>query len=145
LEQKKQDLKDFMARRIAQLIEEQENRSKLVVTRNIDVEAARTLGDPQKTEVLTPDKEEVLPLNPRKESQQRTVTMLKDDKNQNGKETTETKLTGKKARKLSKKRDKIEKLQKIPEGTSQKENLQNWSFVGISEQRHMALRHGEAI
>jgi hypothetical protein len=134
-----------MARRIAQLIEEQENRSKLVVTRNIDVEAARTLGDPQKTEVLTPDKEEVLPLNPRKESQQRAVTMLKDDKNQNGKETTETKLTGKKARKLSKKRDKIEKLQKIPEGTSQKENLQNWSFVGISEQRHMALRHGEAI
>jgi hypothetical protein len=35
-----------MARRIAQLIEEQENILKLVVTRNIDVEAARTLGDP---------------------------------------------------------------------------------------------------
>jgi hypothetical protein len=46
LEQKKQDLKDFMTRRIAQLIEENGNRSKLVVTRNIDVEAARTLGDP---------------------------------------------------------------------------------------------------
>jgi hypothetical protein len=45
-----------MARRITQLIEEWENRSKLVVTRNIDVEDARTLGDPQKTEVLTPDK-----------------------------------------------------------------------------------------
>jgi hypothetical protein len=44
LEQKKQDLKDFMARRIAQLIEEQENRLKLVFTRNIDVEVARTLG-----------------------------------------------------------------------------------------------------
>jgi hypothetical protein len=55
-----------MARRIAQLIEEHENRSKLVVTRNIDVEAGRTLGDPQKTEVITPDNEEVLPLNPRK-------------------------------------------------------------------------------
>jgi hypothetical protein len=110
LEQKKQDLKYFMARRIAQLIEEQENRSKLVVTRNIDVEAARTLGDPQKTEVLTPDKEKVLPLNPRKESQQRAVTMLKDDKNRNGKETTETRLTGKKARKLSKKRDKIYRI-----------------------------------
>jgi hypothetical protein len=55
------------------------------------------------------------------------------------------KLTGKKARKLSKKRDKIEKLQKVPEGTSQKENLQNWNFTGISELRHMALRHGEEI
>jgi hypothetical protein len=46
------------------------------------------------------------------------VTMLKEDKNQNGKRNTETNLTGKKARKLSKKRDKIEKLQKVPEGTS---------------------------
>jgi hypothetical protein len=73
------------------------------------------------------------------------MTMLKDDKNQNGKETIEMKLTGKKARKLSKKRANIEKLQKIPEGILQKENLQNWSFVGISEQRHMALCHGEAI
>jgi hypothetical protein len=69
-EQKKQDLKDFMARRIAQLIEEHENISNLVVTRNIDVEASRKLGDPQKTEVLTPDKEEVLSLNARKESKQ---------------------------------------------------------------------------
>jgi hypothetical protein len=71
--------------------------------------------------------------------------MSKDDKNQNGKRTTETKLTGRKARKLSKKRAKFEKLQKVPEGTSQTKNLQNGSFVGISEQRHMALRHGEAI
>jgi hypothetical protein len=44
------------------------------------------------------------------------------------------KLTGKKARKLSKKRAKIDKLQKVPEGTSHKEKLQNWSFTGISEQ-----------
>jgi hypothetical protein len=145
LEQKKQELKDFMTRRITHLIEEQENRSKLFNTRDPDVEAARTLEDPQKTEVPIPDKEEVLPLNPRKESQQRAVTMSNEDKNQNGKRHTETKLTGKKARKLSKKRDKIEKLQKVPEGTSQEGNLQNWSFVGISEQRHMALRHGEAI
>ena len=42
------------------------------------------------------------------------------------------KLTGKKARKLSKKRAKVNKLQKVLEGTSQKENLQNWSFVGIT-------------
>ena len=75
-----------------------------------------------------------------KESQQREVTMPKEDKNQNGKRNTETKLTGKKDRKLSKKRDNIDKLQKVPEGTLQKENLQNWNFVRISELRHMALR-----
>jgi hypothetical protein len=71
--------------------------------------------------------------------------MLKGDKNQNGKRNTEINITGKKARKLSKKREKIEKLQKVPEGTSQKESLQNWNFVGISEPSNMALRHGEAI
>jgi hypothetical protein len=71
--------------------------------------------------------------------------MSKEDKNLNGKRNTKTKLTGKKARKLIKKRPKIENLQKVPEGTSQMEKLQNWSFIGISEQRHMALRHGEAI
>jgi hypothetical protein len=76
----------------------------------------------------------VIHLNPRKESQQREVTMSKENKNQNGKRTTETKLTGKKARNLSKKKAKIEKLQQVPEGTSQKETLQNWSFAGISEQ-----------
>jgi hypothetical protein len=145
LEQKKQELKDFMTRRITHLIEEQENRSKIFKTRNLDVEVGRTQEDSQKTEAPTPDREEVFPLNPRKESQQREVTMPRGDKNQNGKRNTEMKLTGKKARKLSKKRSKIEKLQKVPEGTSQKENLQNWNFVGISEQRHMALRHGEAI
>jgi hypothetical protein len=71
--------------------------------------------------------------------------MSKEDKNQNGKRHTKTKLTGKKARKLSKKRAKIDKLQKVPEGTSQKEIFQNWSFVGITEQRHMALLHDEEI
>jgi hypothetical protein len=44
--------------------------------------------------------------------------MLREDKNQNGKRHTKMKLTRKKARKLSKKRAKIEKLQKVPEGTS---------------------------
>jgi hypothetical protein len=105
------------------LIEEQENWSKLLNTRDPDVEAARTLEDSQNTEVPISDKEEVLILNPRKESQQREVTMTKEDKNQNRKMTTETKLTGRKARKLSKKRAKFEKLQKVPEGTSQIENL----------------------
>ena len=127
------------------MIEEQENISKLFNTRGPDVKSTRTSEDSQKTEVPIPDKEEVLPLNPRKEPQQCTMTMSNEDKNQNRKRHTKTKLTGKKARKLSKKRDKIEKLQKVPKGTSQKENLQNWSFVGISTQRHMTLRHGEAI
>jgi hypothetical protein len=55
------------------------------------------------------------------------------------------KITGKKARKLSKKRGNIEKLQKGPEGTSRKEDFQNWNFAEISKQRPMALLHGEAI
>jgi hypothetical protein len=110
LEQQKQELKEFMTRRITHLIEEQENRSKLFNTRNPDVEVARTLEEPLKIEVPIPDKEEGLPLNLRKESQQREVTMPKEAKDQNGKRHTEMKLTGKKDRKLSKKRAKIDKL-----------------------------------
>jgi hypothetical protein len=45
--------------------------------------------------------------------------MSNDDKKHNGKRTTEMKLTGRKDRKLSKKRAKFEKLQKVPEGTLQ--------------------------
>ena len=136
LEQQRQELKDFMTKRIAQLIEEQENRSKPYDTRSPYVEAKAT----QKDEISTPDKEEVIYLNPRRESHQHEVTMFKENKNQNGKRITKTKLTRKKARKLSTKKAKIEKLQKIPEGTLQQDTLQNWSFVGISEQRHMPLR-----
>jgi hypothetical protein len=55
------------------------------------------------------------------------------------------KITRKKSRKLSKKRVNIEKLQKVPEGTLQREGLQNWNFIGISEQHNMALRHGRVI
>jgi hypothetical protein len=142
LEQKKQELKDFMTRRIKHLIEEHENRAKLFKTRDLDVEVGITLEDPQKSEVPILDIDEVLPL---KKSHQREVTLPKKDKNQNGKMNTETNLTRKKARKLSKKRAKIDKLQKVLEGTSQKENLQNWSFARIIEQRHMTLLHGEAI
>jgi hypothetical protein len=145
LEQKKQELKDFMTRRLTHLIAEQENRWNLFNTSNSNVEAARTLEDPQKTEVPTPDKDKVLSRNPREESQQREVTMTKEDKDQNGKRNTETNLTRKKARKLSKKRAKIEKLQKVPEGNLQMKKLQNGSFAGISEQQHMALFHDEEI
>jgi hypothetical protein len=115
LEQKKQELTDFMTRKIAQLIKEQENRSKLFDPRDFDVEVERPLEYPQNIKVLTPEVEEMLTL---KYSQQRVVTISKEDKNQNGKMNTETKLTGKEARKLSKKRDKIEKLQKVSEGSS---------------------------
>ena len=55
------------------------------------------------------------------------------------------KIRGKKDRKLSKKREKIEKLQNVSEGTSQKEGLKNWNFVEILEQRNLALHHGKAI
>ena len=69
LAQRKQELKDFMARRITHLIEEQKNRSKLFNTRDPDVKVARKIEDPQNIEVPIPDKEEVSPSNLRKESQ----------------------------------------------------------------------------
>ena len=106
-----------MTRRITHLIEEQTNKLNLFNTKDLDVEVARTLEDPQKIEVPISDKEEVSPSNLRKESQQCEVTMPNTDKNQNGKRNTKMKLTGKKDRKLSKKRSKIEKLQKVPKGT----------------------------
>jgi hypothetical protein len=150
LEQKKKELRDFMTKRIAHLLKEQEDQSKLLRTRNLDVEVERTQEDlkhlsVQESRAPTPDEEEVLLSNPMKESQQCKVTMISTDKNQNGKRNTKTQITGKKARKLSKKRAKLKKLQEVPEGTSQKEGLQNWNFIGISEQRNMALHHGGAI
>jgi hypothetical protein len=71
--------------------------------------------------------------------------MPKVDKNQNRKMNFKMNLSGKKARKLRKKRATIEKLQKVPEGTSERENLQNWSFIGTTKQCHMALHHEEEI
>jgi hypothetical protein len=46
---------------------------------------------------------------------------------------TKTKLTRKKARKVMKKKVKLEKLQNVPEETLQKENMKNLSFAGIKE------------
>ena len=66
-----------MTRRITHFIEEHENISKLLNTIDLDVEVARTLEDPKKSEVPVLDKEEVSPSNFRKEFQQREVTMLK--------------------------------------------------------------------
>jgi hypothetical protein len=97
LEQNKQELKDFMTRRNAHFIEEQENQVKLFQTRDLDVEFARKLEDPQKTKVPIPSTDEVLPFISTKEPQQRKFTLPKEDKNQNGKRNFETKLIGDKA------------------------------------------------
>jgi hypothetical protein len=69
----------------------------------------------------------------------------REDQNQNGKRNIEMKITGKKDRKINKKKENIEKLQKVLEGTAQKEGFQNLNFVGIPVQHSMALFHGEAI
>ena len=88
-------------------------------TRDLDVEDIRALEEPQKTEISNPYDEEVIsnpydeevsPLDLRKDPRQCKVTMSREDKIQNGKMVTETKLTRKKARKLSKKRAKIRNL-----------------------------------
>jgi hypothetical protein len=142
LEQKKQELKAFMARRIAHLIEEREERTKLFRYQDLNVGAERVQEKEIREPTQEPMKEETPILNP---TPQRDVTMPKEEKNQNGKRLTETKLTGKKSRKLMNKKEKLEKLQNVPEGTSQKENMQNLNFARISEQRHPILCHGEAI
>ena len=73
--------------------------------------------------------------------------MLKGDKNQNGKRNTETKIIGKKARKLSKKREKIENLQKVLEGLYRRkvcktgtslgyQNSATWHFTMVKQYSH---------
>jgi hypothetical protein len=52
------------------------------------------------------------------ESHKCEVTMLSIDKNQNGKRNTKTQITRKKARKLSKKKARLEKLQEVSKKTS---------------------------
>ena len=121
-----------MTRRIAHLIKEQENKSKPIETRELDVKVEKIPEESQKIAVPIPGTDEVFPLISRKESHEHKVTLPNEDKNQNGKRNSETKITRKKDRKLSKKRAKIEKLQKVPKGTSQRENLQNWKFDRIT-------------
>jgi hypothetical protein len=84
-------------------------------------------------------------LKPLEDPQQCKFTTLIEDKNKNGKRNPKIQITRKKVRKLIKKKAKLEKLQKIPEKTSQKEGLQNLNLVGIVEPRRMELRHSEAI
>ena len=64
-----------MAKRITHLLEEQENQSKLLRTRNLDVEVERTQEDlkhlfVQESRAPTPDIEEVFSLNPSKDHHQ---------------------------------------------------------------------------
>jgi hypothetical protein len=84
-------------------------------------------------------------LNPLKEPQQCEVTTLREDKNKNGKRNPETQITGKKEKNLSKKKEKLKKLQEVTEKTSQKVGLQNLNLVGIAEPRRMGLFHDKAI
>jgi hypothetical protein len=83
LEKKKQELKYFMIRRIAHLIEEQEKRLKPLRTRDLNREFEITPEDLETNRVPTIYGEEVLPLKTMKESQQREAAMPKEDKNQN--------------------------------------------------------------
>jgi hypothetical protein len=90
------------------------NRSKVLDPRNLDDEADKTLETPQRTEKYDG---QVIPMDLKKEFQHCEVTMPREEKNQNEKRMTETKLTGKKARKLMKNKAKLEKLQNIPKET----------------------------
>jgi hypothetical protein len=102
-------------------------------------------------------REGILTLNPLRVHQQREVTSIGEDKNKNGKRNPEivreTQITGKKARKISKKKAKLEKLQEVTEnrwkisqiGTSQEAGLQALNLTGTTKPRRMGLRPGEAI
>jgi hypothetical protein len=96
-----------MTRRIAQLIEERDNRSRVLDPRNLDDEVNRTLEEPKRTEKYVG---QVIPMDMKKEYQHCEVTMPREENNQNEKRMTETNPTGKKARKLMKKKEKLEKL-----------------------------------
>jgi hypothetical protein len=139
-----------MARRIVHLLEEQEEQSKLLRTRDLDIEVERTQENlkhlsVQESREPTLEREEVLPSNPMKDPPQCEVTIPRGDKNNNGKRKPVTQITGKKARKLSKKKENLDKLQEVLGRTSQKEGLQNWNFARITEQQRLSLLHGEEI
>jgi hypothetical protein len=120
-EQKKKELRDLITRRIERLIEEQEDKPKQQRARELDVEVEimqEDLKNLPMQEIRIPTmelmREEILPSNPLKEHQQREVTMLRKDKNKTGKRNLGTQITGRKVRKLSKKKFKLEKLREVP-------------------------------
>ena len=63
-------------------------------------------------------REQVLPSNLMKDPPQCEVTMPRGDNNDNGKRKPVTRISGKKARKLSKKKAKLKKLREVPKPTS---------------------------
>ena len=101
-----------MARIIAHVLEEQENQSKLLKTKDMNVEVERTQEywrqpSEQKSRTPTPEREEVLTLNPMKYPPLCKFIMPRGDKNDTGKRKPVIQITGKKSRKLSKKKVKL--------------------------------------
>jgi hypothetical protein len=172
-EKKKKELRDFIARKIDQLREEREDKSKQqrkVTTQEghkekelaIKVERMQEgLKDLSIQERSVPTQEVlrkgILTSEPLRVPQQCEATTLGEDKNKNGKripETVkETQITGKKARKLNKKKAKLEKLQEVKEtrwktsqtGTSQEAGSQGLNLAGTTGPRRFGLRPGEVI
>jgi hypothetical protein len=125
IEQKRQELRDFMTKRITRLIEEQEDNSKQLGVRDLAIKVERTQEglknlSMQEKRAPSPEviREEVFHSNPLKNLQQCKVTMLRADKNKNGKRNPVTQITGKKARNISKKKAKLEKFHEVPKKTS---------------------------
>jgi hypothetical protein len=141
-----------MAKRIARLIEEQEDNSKQLRAKYLAVKVERMQEglknlSMHKRKRPTPEKvkEKVLSSNLMEDPQQCEVTMIREGKNNNGKRNPEMKITEKKTRNLNNKKAKLEKLQEVPERTLQKEGLQNLNLVRIAKQRKLALFHDEEI
>ena len=61
-------------------MEEQESRSPMLNTRDLDVEFIRVLEEPHKIEISNPYDEGVFPLDLMKDPRQRKVTMSREDK-----------------------------------------------------------------
>jgi len=132
--------------------------------RELDVEAERMqegLKDLYIQESRIPTleliREGVLTLNPLRAHQQCEVTMLEEDTSKNEKRipeiVRETQITGKKERKINKKKSKLEKLQEATEniwktsqtGTSQEVDSQDLNLARTIGLCRMGLRPGEAI
>jgi len=103
-----------MARRIEHLLEDQEDKLKQLRTIDLDVEVDKTHESLKKLSIQqtrSPNpkiiREKVFHSEPLKDPQQCKVTMIREDKNQNGKGNPMTQIIGKKARKLSKKKAKL--------------------------------------
>jgi hypothetical protein len=116
-EEKKKELRDFVAINIVGLIEEQEDKSKQQRARELDIEVERTHEGLQnlsmqerKINTLEITKEGTLTTKSVRAYQQCKVTLLGEYKNKNGKRNPKTQIIGKKERKLSKKKAKLEKL-----------------------------------